>query len=310
MDPPPRPSVAPPVPRFPTGPRPAPAVLARLQRSPLFRDFQRAFETSTGLPLVLRAAGSFRPPLEGSRRANPFCTRLTHANESCAACLQLQQRLETEATLLPKTRRCHAGLSESVVPVRIGGAVLGYLQTGQVFLRAPTNATFAAAGRPAFRADYFRTRVVPRNQYDAAIRLLAIFAEQLAAVCHQTLTRAATDEAPGITKGRAYIGEHLGETLRLGDVAQFAGMSSCYFCKVFRRTTGLTFTEFVARERIEFVKRSLLNIHRRISEAAFAAGFQSLSQFNRVFRRIAGEPPRRYRARIHGLSGATLRRAA
>jgi len=46
----------------------------------------------------------------------------------------------------------------------------------------------------------------------------------------------------------------------------------------------------------------LLNPHTRISEAAYEAGFQSLSQFNRVFRRFAGESPTNYRTRIHGSS--------
>ncbi|HWL17743.1 MAG TPA: helix-turn-helix domain-containing protein, partial [Opitutus sp.] len=35
-------------------------------------------------------------------------------------------------------------------------------------------------------------------------------------------------------------------------------------------------------------------------EAAYEAGFNSLSQFNRVFRRIAGEAPTAYRDRLHG----------
>jgi AraC-like DNA-binding protein len=39
-----------------------------------------------------------------------------------------------------------------------------------------------------------------------------------------------------------------------------------------------------------------------VSEAAYEAGFQSLSQFNRVFLRIVGESPSAYRERIHGIT--------
>jgi len=77
-------------------------------------------------------------------------------------------------------------------------------------------------------------------------------------------------------------------------------MSSFYFCKSFKRATGITFTNYLARVRIEKVKNLLLNPHKRVSEAAYDAGFQSLSQFNRVFRRIAGEAPTAYRERLHG----------
>lgn len=74
-------------------------------------------------------------------------------------------------------------------------------------------------------------------------------------------------------------------------VAQAVHMSPYYFCKVFKEATGETFTHHLARVRIEQVKHSLLQRHLRISEAAFAAGFQSLSQFNRSFRVFAVESP-------------------
>lgn len=75
-------------------------------------------------------------------------------------------------------------------------------------------------------------------------------------------------------------------------------MSAFYFCKVFKGATGLTFTDYIARARIEKTKQLLLNPHMRVSEAAYEAGFQSLSQFNRVFRRIVGESPTTYRCTI------------
>jgi len=81
-------------------------------------------------------------------------------------------------------------------------------------------------------------------------------------------------------------------------------MSAFYFCKVFKTATGLTFTNYVARARIERTKQLLLNPHMRISEAAYEAGFQSLSQFNRVFRRVAGESPSTYRGHLPGSSAA------
>ena len=49
--------------------------------------------------------------------------------------------------------------------------------------------------------------------------------------------------------------------------------------------------------RVESVKTQLLVPHMYIGEAAFACGFQSLSQFNRVFRRFAGQAPSAFRMR-------------
>jgi AraC-like DNA-binding protein len=61
----------------------------------------------------------------------------------------------------------------------------------------------------------------------------------------------------------------------------------------------LTFTSYLARVRVEKVKNLLLDPNRRVSEAAYDAGFQSLSQFNRVFKRIAGLSPSVYREALH-----------
>ena len=294
------------------------AVVLRLRQSKLFREYQQAFEAATGLPLVLREAGSFRTPLEGSKRANPFCTLLTQTNKTCAACLEFQQRAEQEATLGAKTLQCYAGLSESAVPVRLGDHVLAYLQTGQVFLRTPAKNRFkdlsdlvygpeTGANARKLEAAYLKTRVLTKPQYRPIIRLLAVFAEHLATVCNQMLVGEATAESAVITKARTFIAEHQGEALRLGDVARAANISVFYFCKVFKKTTGFTFTEYLARGRIETVKQMLLNAQTRIGEAAYAAGFQSLSQFNRVFHRVAGETPRRYRERLHGAAGKAAR---
>src|SRR4051812_19240585 len=121
------------------------------------------------------------------------------------------------------------------------------------------------------------------------------------------LIRTETVEPAVITKVRAFIAVQHGEALRLHATARAMNISVFYFCKVFKKATGLTFTEYLARERTEAVKQLLLDANMRVSEAAFAAGFQSLSQFNRVFRRVAGEAPSAFRDRRHGAGEKSAR---
>jgi AraC-like DNA-binding protein len=293
-------------------------VIGHLQKSQLYREYSEAFETTTGLPLALRRVGSLHSPLHGSTQASPFCAVMAERNKSCAACLRLQQQVEEKASTGACTLECFAGLTESAVPIRVGDKVLGYLQTGQVLQQAPSTAGFkrvtqqvAELGADVNLVDlenaYRTTRVVPKTQYDGVVRMLDIFGQHLSAVSNQLVTRQASAESPVITKAKAYIHEHLDEELTLAQVAKSVCMSSYYFCKTFKKATGLTFVDYVSRVRVEQVKQMLLNPHTRISEAAFAIGFQSLSQFNRTFRRIAGESPSTYRTRIHG---PTVSRAA
>lgn len=287
------------------------SVVAHLQKSELFREYLKAFETTTGLPLALRPAGTFQSPIHQSKQVNPFCALLAANNAACAACLRQQQRIETEAVNDTVTFQCFAGLAESAAPVRIGAQVIGHLQTGQVLFSAPTKAGFrkitaqlaewgAKVDLEKLSTAYFNTRVVARKQYDSMVRLLSVFAQHLATLSNQVMVQEAAAEMPAVTRARQFMAEHLSEEISLSDVARAAGMSGFYFCKVFKRATGLTFTDYLARLRVETVKQKLLNPHVRVSEAAYATGFNSLSQFNRVFRRIAGESPSAYRERIHG----------
>lgn len=293
---------------------PTRSVVAHLQRSEIFRDYVKAYEATTGLPLALRPVGTLQSPIHQSRQVNPFCALMAGNNAACASCLRMQQRIESEVTTDSATLQCFAGLTESAAPVHLGETVLGHLQTGQVLLRPPTRAGFRKVRRQLeewgakidlkkLETAFFATRVVPRKQYDSMVRLLGVFAQHLATLSNQVMVQESTAESPAITRARTFMAEHYTEELCLADVARAAGMSGFYFCKIFKRETGLTFTDYLARLRVESVKQQLLNAHTRISEAAYAAGFQSLSQFNRVFRRVAGEPPTTYRDRLHGTAG-------
>jgi AraC-like DNA-binding protein/ligand-binding sensor protein len=297
-------------------------LVVRLQDSQLFRDYRGAFQVATGLPLVLRESGSFQTPLAGSKQLNPFCALMAGRNRSCAACLQLQERAEREAVAESKTLQCFAGLSETVVPIRLGDLIVAYLQTGQVMFRPPTRSRFRAAVRqlgqwgvtadlPALEPAYFQTRVIAKSHYEATVRLLASFAQLLSLLSNELMIKEAAAEPPAVAKGRAFIAEHLGEPISLAQVAQAANTSAFYFCKIFKSAVGLTFTNYLARTRVEKTKQLLLNPNVRVSEAAYAAGFQSLSQFNRVFRRVTGETPSRYREQLHGAApGSSLAFAA
>lgn len=296
-----------------------PALVTSLRRSQIFLDYERAFRETTGLPLVLRSAGVLRPDDISGQEVNPICAVMAASRQTCATCLKLQQRLETEAHLHPKTLHCFGGLCNSAIPVRVGEDLIAFLQTGQVLLHAPTKARFERATRELLRWGaevdlkrledaYFQSQVTTPKQYDSILRLLTIFAQHLGAVSNQLLVHERTAEAPAMAKARTFIVEHHTDELSLGQVARAVNLSAYYFCKTFKQTTGVSFTSYLARVRVEKVKHLLQNPATTVTEAAYAAGFQSLSQFYRVFSRIAGEPPRRYRARIQLQTPATAQR--
>lgn len=296
-------------------------LIATLARSETFKQFARAYTATTGMPLALRPVESWQLPFHGRRQENGFCAMMAEQSRTCAACLQLQEKLTQEAMNLAATRACAYGLCETAVPVKLGAQTIGFLQTGQVMREQPTDATFhraveAAASRgldigdAATRRAYLKTPVVSQKKLKAAAALLTTFAEHLALKSNQLVVQAAHTESPIITKAKRFINEHYTETLSLGQVSRAVNTSQFYFCKLFHKATGLSFTEFISRLRVEKAKTLLCNPNLRISEITFAAGFQSLSHFGRMFRRIVGQSPTDYREKLTGGSGFRIARPA
>lgn len=102
-------------------------------------------------------------------------------------------------------------------------------------------------------------------------------------------------EPVAIWKARKFIEEHSTEELSLTKIAKAVHMNANYLSENFKQVTGVNFVEYVAQTRFGTACDLLRTTDMPISEIAFAAGFQSLSQFNRVFKRLSGKSPTLYR---------------
>src|SRR6476661_8596382 len=129
----------------------------------------------------------------------------------------------------------------------------------------------------------------------AKLRLLSLFARHLSILSNQLVVRREKDESTNMTRARQFIEDHQAEPLSLGRIAQVANISRHYFCKMFKKATGINFTDYLSRVRVEKSKTLLLNPNSRISEVAFACGFQSMTNFNRAFKRIVRRSPTQFR---------------
>ncbi len=285
------------------------SLIEALTSSKIYQDYEKAFTETTGLPVALRPVETWQLPLHGKRHEGPYCALMSRKSRACASCLQMQEKLSNAARQEPQTMVCPSGLCDTAVPVRVGDRLIGYLMTGQVFRSKPTQSQFERIAamvaewgidvdREELKQAYFGTRVVSSKQQESAITLLRIFAQHLAMLSNQIMVRRENAEPPMITRAKAYIHEHQTEELSLGQVAKAAAASTFYFCKMFRKATGINFTDYLARVRIEKSKNLLLNPNLRISEIAYEVGFQSLTHFNRVFKNLLGQSPTDYRAHL------------
>jgi AraC-like DNA-binding protein len=109
--------------------------------------------------------------------------------------------------------------------------------------------------------------------------------------------------SPGITESEGirisniynYILQHYSEAITLDDVAREACMTPQAFCRYFKKHTRHTFISFLNEMRInEACKKLTGNKYESISVVAYKCGFTSITNFNRVFKSIMGNSPRRY----------------
>ncbi|HEY5914701.1 MAG TPA: helix-turn-helix domain-containing protein [Verrucomicrobiae bacterium] len=287
------------------------ALYLALKRSAFFREVRRAFCGATGLSLELVRVGALAERTVSPRRPMGFCALLATSSGPCDACLEVQRELHHRLVrkLAPRQVRCFAGLTELAVPVIINGKQAATLVSGRVFQQKPARRQFRRLVRQlhqwgmrgnlrALERAYFKMPVVPFMRFQGSVRLLTILARELGERASRlVLSKVPGDPAP-VARAKAFLLAHAADGVTLKQAADQAHLSRHHFCRVFKHSTGITLTDFLARVRVEMVKNLLGNRELRITEAADRAGFQSISQFNRIFRRCTGTSPSGFRATL------------
>ena len=148
------------------------------------------------------------------------------------------------------------------------------------------------------RNAYFGIPMVSHGRLKGVISLLSMFSEHLSESAGRLLISTADAEPVCVTFAKKFILEKCEERLTVAQVARCVSLHPDYFGKIFRNATGMTLTEYTARVRVEKVKDRLPERSFRIGEVAFAAGFHSLAQFNRDFKKYAGLSPSQYRVSL------------
>ncbi len=283
-----------------------PLEFENLARLPVIQFYEAAFRKATGVLLKVVPPGEPRQRLPLGEYENEFCALAARSPSGCDACLETHVRIQHLAgkKLATQQINCFAGLTDVAVPVVIGGRHVATLMSGQVFRREPTERDFKMVAamlaqspdlEKKTRSAYFKTPVVNAERFEAIIQLLNVFAQYLADYASRQVLASASEEPAAVASAKQFVQSHVEEPISLAQVVQHVNVSRFYFCKLFKRATGMTLTEYVSRIRVERAKTLLVDPSLRISEIVYSAGFGSIPQFNSVFKRIVGMPPTEYR---------------
>jgi AraC family transcriptional regulator len=117
---------------------------------------------------------------------------------------------------------------------------------------------------------------------------------------YSTRNHAFRDYQDGLSKQKLrqaveYIQAHLDEDLSLSEIANELGMSQYYFCRLFKRSTGVSPHQYLMQQRVEQAKHLLKQPERTITSVALECGFANQSHFAKCFHQCTGLNPREFR---------------
>jgi AraC-like DNA-binding protein/ligand-binding sensor protein len=282
-----------------------------LANLPLVKYYETAFREATGVSLKVMPPGDPEKHLSFGTSENPFCALVSRTLADCEARLHEKRRVKGSATrkLTPQQIHRFAGLTIGTVPVAIDGRHVATLLSGHVLHRKQTQRDFTlvakmlgggpnSAWKKKARRAYFETPVVTAERFQAIVDLLSVFAQYLADCASRYAIANSHEEPTVVTSAKQFIQSHVKHPVTLTQVAQHVHLNPFYLCKLFKKATGMTLTEYVARLRVEKAKTLLGDPSLRINEVVYAAGFGSIPRFNSVFKRYVGMPPTQYRATL------------
>ena len=96
-----------------------------------------------------------------------------------------------------------------------------------------------------------------------------------------------------IRRAMAWIREHYADHLSVDAMATLAGMSASVFHRRFKAVTGISPLQYQKQIRLHEARRRMVSDHAEAAAVAYAVGYESASQFNREYKQLFGDPPRR-----------------
>ena len=283
------------------------ALYQKLRELPEMREFQRDFELLSGMGLAFVDELGLGDDFVTSR--SPMCEGMQASPEGRAMCARTRQSLLAAAVDQPACASCDAGLSEVVVPLKIGGISAGFFVFGGTCRQIP-DAPAIQRVRHLLRkhgveiadedveSQLAATRVLPEPSLLAYQRIVNLAARQIALKVTDQLAAPEASIPPAVRKACGFIrARAVVDDLNLAAVARHCGVSEGHLSRLFHHSTGLTFREYMAQVRIEHARALLIHTAKGITEIAFESGFQSVSQFHRVFRKAFGATPGELRSK-------------
>ncbi len=238
---------------------------------------------------------------------NPLCDYIKTSPEGLKMCMRCRSCADYKAMRHGTySAHCIHGLFEAVSPVFINGewAATVYVSNVCIDREESEKRINAACGRYSLSCgkavsllDDTERNLQPRQLEKIAEAAAEIISEKL-----RDVDLPQTAAMPEIVKKLAEYAQNLFSAQTLKSVARKYGFNEKYLGRIFKRYTGLSFSEYRNKARLKEAAYLLKNSSLKIIDISLSAGYESVSYFNRKFFSEYGVTPSEYREKSRHIS--------
>ncbi|MFH1368544.1 MAG: PocR ligand-binding domain-containing protein [Elusimicrobiota bacterium] len=284
--------------------------MEKINHSEIFEIFQDVFSKLTGLNIAFIDTNADFIKRAGDSRG--FCIligsieRKTGVSNCWISNYRACKRVISEQK--PQVYKCHAGLTEIIVPVLDHGKAIGAIITGQI--RTKGRSRYQPVSIPIgfrvtqnqLRSEFSKVQEMLPSQVRAAARTLYLlanvsFRDELVLFLSQGRKHRSSNMKNIILKATNFIRENFKDPeISLKRVADEVSLNSYYLSHIFKKELKSTFVNYLTRIRMEDTLRQLKHQpDKSIKEIAYESGYSDPYYFSKVFKKFYHSSPLKYR---------------
>lgn len=241
----------------------------------------------------------------GPISANRFCKLMHSTDEGRRRCIHSDRVLLNMAKEQKRavTRSCHAGLSDTAVPIYSHEMLLGFIMFGQIDdgdgKRTPFDEIYERIkdielNKDELRCAYESSVFSDRRKIESAIEIVTILTKYI--IFEHLIEPEYGKMSENVAK---YIEENITEELGVGIICKRFHVSKSMLYREFKVRFGCTVGEYITAKRMELAEQLLRTTEDSISDISEKCGIENCQYFCRVFKKNRGITPLQYRKTVH-----------
>lgn len=235
------------------------------------------------------------------QKMQPFCQKIREAEGKLKQCLLSDETHGRQVKKLkkPVTYTCHAGLTETMLPVIYNDEIIGYIIFGQ-YLSAE-NEVYGKAALRSFceknaldyeklLEDYRKLPVLSPEQVKASVAMMELCIKYLYG---ENVIK--TDGTSATYKIIEYLNENFRQDVSVEEICKKFFISTKMLYRILKNQTGTTVFGYITAKRMKAAEELLIVSDKSVSEIAAEVGYPDYNYFIKVFKKSTGLTPLKYR---------------